>query len=125
VRARPAATQERGAPQGPCSPCKVGKAGPRADPLQPSTVVDYESRDTGELRDCDPPPVKTCFAVGAVILVCEVFRFVLEDRSLGVTLVLVLLVRAGSVISRLLLRGREEARAVSIFAAEVSIACAA
>ena len=54
----------------------------------------------GEIRDWDSAPVKTCFAVGAVLRVCEVFRFVLEHRSLGVTLVLLLLVRAGSVISR-------------------------
>src|ERR1017187_4128975 len=44
----------------------------------------------GEIRDCDPPPVKTCFAVGAVLRVCEVFRFLLEHQSLGVTLVLLL-----------------------------------
>jgi len=80
----------------------------------------------GEIRDCDPPPVKTCFAVGAVLRVCEVFRFLLEHQSPGVTLVLLLLVRAGSVISRrVLLHGRDEAGAVSIFAVEVSIACAA
>jgi hypothetical protein len=79
----------------------------------------------GEIRDCDPP-VKTCFAVGAVLRVCEVFRFLLEHRSLGVTLVVLLLVRAGSVISRrVLVHGRDEAGAVSIFAVEVSIACAA
>jgi hypothetical protein len=72
------------------------------------------------------PPVKTCFAVGAVLRVCEVFRFLLEHHSLDVTLVLLLLVRAGSVISRrVLLHGREEAGAVSILAVEVSIACAA
>ena len=79
-----------------------------------------------EIRDCDPPPVKTCFAVGAVLRVCDVFRFLLEHQSLGVTLVLPLLVRAGSVISRrVLLHGRDEAGAVSIVAVEVSIACAA
>jgi hypothetical protein len=68
----------------------------------------------------------TCFAVGAVLRVCEVFRLLLEHHSLGVTLVLLLLVRAGSVISRrVLLHGHDEAGAVSIFAVEVSIACAA
>jgi hypothetical protein len=51
----------------------------------------------------------TCFAVGAVLGVCEVFRFLLEHQSLGVTLVLLLVVRAGSVISRrVLLDGREK-----------------
>ena len=80
----------------------------------------------GEIRDCDPPPVNTCFAVGAVLRVCEVFRFLLEHQSLGVTLVLLLLVRAGSVISRrVLLDGRDEAAAVAILAVDVSIACAA
>jgi hypothetical protein len=80
----------------------------------------------GEIRDCDPPPVKTCFAFGAVLRLCEVFRFLLEHQSLGVTLVLLLLVPAGSVISRrVLLHGRDETGAVSIFAVEVSIACAA
>jgi hypothetical protein len=38
----------------------------------------------------------TCFAVGAVLRVREVFRFLLEHRSLGVTLVLLLLVRRGA-----------------------------
>jgi len=56
----------------------------------------------------------------------EVFRFVLEHQSLGVALVHLLLVGAGSVISRqVLLHGHDEAGAVSIFAVEVSIACAA
>jgi hypothetical protein len=32
VRARPAPSTKRGATQVPCSPCKVGKAGPRTDP---------------------------------------------------------------------------------------------
>ncbi len=50
------------------------------------------------------------FPVGAVLRVCEVFRFLLEHQSLGVTLVLLLLVRAGNVTSRrVLLHGREEA----------------
>ncbi len=66
-----------------------------------------------EIRNCDLPLVKTCFAVGAVLRVCDVFRFLLEHQSLGVTLVLPLLVRAGSVISRPVLRhGRDEAGAV-------------
>ena len=101
---------------GPHPPC-----GPSEPLALPGASLDF-----AEIRDCDPPPVKTCFAVGAVLRVCEVFRFLLEHQSLGVTLVLLLLVPAGSVISRrVLLHGRDEAGAVSIFAVEVSIACAA
>jgi hypothetical protein len=79
-----------------------------------------------QIRDCDSPPVKAYFADGAVLRVCEVFRFLLKHQSLRVTLVLLLLVRAGSVITRrVLLHGRDEAGAISIVTVEVSIACAA
>ena len=65
------------------------------------------------------PPVKAYFADGAVLRVCEVFRFLLTHQSLGVTVVLLLLVRAGRVISRrVLLHGRDEAGAISIVAVE-------
>ena len=108
------------------APPSAEEQGPRTDRSRRETDDGAAGLARGEIRDCDSPPVKTCFAVGAVLRVCEVFRFLLEHQSLGVTLVLLLLVPAGSVISRrVLLHGRDEAGAVSIFAVEVSIACAA
>jgi hypothetical protein len=56
---------------------------PPCGPSEPLALPDA-SLDSAENRDCDPPPVKTCFAVGAVLRVCEVFRFLLEHQSLGV-----------------------------------------
>jgi hypothetical protein len=53
----------------------------------PPAADDTAGLEIGEIRDATPPPVKTCFVVGAVLRVCEVFRFLLEHRSLGVTLV--------------------------------------
>src|SRR4051794_15394913 len=58
VRARPAASTKRGTPQVRPTRCKVGKVGPRADPLQPSTVLDYESCETGDDEDATKPPDK-------------------------------------------------------------------
>ena len=72
---------------------------PPCGPSEPIALAGA-SLEFAEIRDCDPPLVKTCLAFGAVLRVREVFRFLLEHQSLGVTLVLLLLVPAGSVISR-------------------------
>jgi hypothetical protein len=42
-------------------------------------------RGCGEIRGCDRPPVNTCFAVGVVLRVCGVLRFLPEHQSPGVT----------------------------------------
>jgi hypothetical protein len=49
----------------------------RRDPVLLDRFVRQPRRDPG-LRP--PPPIKTCFAVGAVLRVCEVLRFV-QERS--------------------------------------------